>query len=273
MSEAAALDQGGARPARPIIRRIAPGAPVEWLRRGWQDMVKTRFRGSLYGILFVLMGYTISSVYSTRWQLTMGLIAGFFLVGPFLACGIYELSRQLQRGERLDVIASLLCWQRNPGSIGFFGIMLTFAMIIWARVSLIVFALFSTTEFPTLQRLLTTVFSTDNLEFLLVWTVVGFVFASIVFAIGVISAPLMLDRRTDTMTAVIASVQSLLKNPAALYFWAVLIVLIVGASLLLGFVPLIITAPLVGHATWHAYEALVDWTAGDPAGAAGQSRP
>lgn len=265
MIDTASLAPVSAPPQRPDVRSIRAAQPIEWLQRGWHDMLASRFRASLYGLLFVLMGYAISAIYATRWQLTMGLIAGFFLVGPFLASGIYEISRQIERGEKPDLIASLTCWRRNMGAIGFFGIMLTFLMIVWARVSLIIFALFSTTDFPTLQRLLATVFSVDNLEFLIVWMVVGFVFASIVFAIGVVSAPMMLDRRTDAMTAVFASARCLLQSPFPLYTWAAMIVVIIGLSLLLGFIPLVITAPLIGHATWHAYRACIDWTVDDSA--------
>ena len=142
--------------------------------------------------------------------------------------------------------------------VAFFAAILAFAMILWARVSFVVFALFSTTDFPTLKGVVAQIASLDNLEFLLVWGGVGFVFATLVFAISVVSIPLMLDRRTDTMVAIFTSVRALVANPGPVYLWAALIVLLVGASLLLWFGLLVVTAPLVGHATWHAYRELVD---------------
>lgn len=244
-------------PSLPSINTVPDTAPIEWLTRGWKDFVSTRFQGAFYGVVFVLMGYAIAWVYATKWQLTMGLMGGFFLMGPFLCTGIYDLSRQYERTGKARLIASITCWKRNPSSLAFFAIILTFAMIVWARVSLVLFALSSTTSFPTLKGVLQQIFSIQNPQFLFLWVGVGFIFASIVYAIGVIAAPMMLDRKSDTMAAVFSSVRSVHANPKPLYFWAFLVVLIIGLSLLAGFLPLLITAPLVGHATWHAYRDLV----------------
>ena len=188
--------------------------------------------------------------------------------GVPLRVWLYWLSRSRSLGQRASLRESLTCWSRNPKSIGFFAAMLTFLMVIWARVSVVLFALFSTAELPTLHHVLAQVFSMHNLEFVAVWGGAGFVFASIVFAISVVSVPLMLDRDTDTMMAVFASAKALWTNPVPMYLWAALIVLLIGASLVLWFGLLLVTAPLVGHATWHAYRDLV----GDDAGAAGEPR-
>jgi len=279
MNSDSAMDEGGAspdtdsaakpdgashanpesRPEAPEFLPLANNSALTWLREGWQDMVRSRFVGVFYGFVFVMMGFMISNVYAHYWQLTMGLIAGFFLVGPFLSTGIYDLSRQLDRDGKSNLFKSFICWRRNLGAISFFSLILTFAMIVWARVSLIIFALFSTTDFPTLQIILATVFSADNIGFLLIWALVGFVFASLIFAIGAISAPMMLDRRSDAMSAIFASAHCLYRSPRAMFTWAAAIVLIIGLSLLLGFVPLLITAPLIGHATWRAYKGCLSF--------------
>lgn len=241
----------------PSVRTVEFGAPLRWLARGWDDFRATGFRGAFYGLVFALMGTAIALVYATRWQLTMGLSAGFFLVGPFICTGIYELSRQRARAEPVSLPASMTCWRRNLGGVAFFAAILTFAMIVWARVSVVLFALFSTTDFPTLKGVVAQIASLQNLEFLLVWGGVGFVFATLVFSISVVSIPLMLDRRTDTMVAIFTSVRVLFANPGPVYLWAALIVLLIGASLVLWFGLLVLTAPVVGHATWHAYRELV----------------
>jgi len=241
----------------PEIRSVGLAAPFRWLAAGFKDMQATRLRASFYGLMFVLMGFAIAAMYETRWQLTMGLTAGFFLVGPFLFCGIYWLSRQRERGDQSSLTASLFCWKLNPASIGFFAAILTFLMVVWARVSVVIFALFSTRDFPTMQGMIFQIFSMTNTPFVIAWFGVGFIFASIAFAISVVSVPLMLDRNTDTMIALFTSVRALWTNTVPLYLWAALIVALVGASLLLSFIPLLLTAPLVGHATWHAYRDLV----------------
>jgi len=260
MTQADSAGASAPPPSAPGVRRIDAGAPLRWLARGWDDFRATGFRGAYSGVIFVLMGLLISVVYASRWQLTMGLTAGFFLMGPFVCTGIYELSRQRARGETVDLGPTLTCWRRNLGGIAFFAAILTFAMIVWARVSVVLFALFSTTDFPTLHGVVRQIVSLENLEFVAVWGGVGFVFATLVFAISVVSIPLMLDRRTDTMMAIFSSVRALFTNPGPLYLWAALIVALIGGSLLLKLLPLVITAPLVGHATWHAYRDLIEET-------------
>ena len=237
--------------------RIGFDAPFRWLKLGADDMVKTRFAGVVYGLVFAAMGLALSAIYASHWQLTMGLTAGFFLMGPFVCAGVYELSRQLERGEPISLPKSAMCWMRNPGSIGFFAAMLTFAMIVWARVSIVIFALFSTTDFPTLQGVLSQIFSLQNYEFVAVWMGIGFVFASIVFAISVVSVPMMLDRDTDGVVAVLTSLRAFGGSVPAMIVWALLIVLLVGLGFALAFAGLVVAVPVIGHATWHAYRALV----------------
>ena len=127
-----------------------------------------------------------------------------------------------------------------------------------ARASLVVFAIFYTKEMPNLTGFLTQVVSLENLEFLLVYFGVGFVFALLVFAVSVVSIPLMLDRNQDAITSMLASIRALAENPAPLLVWAALIV---GLTLL-GFmsfhIGLAVLMPLVGHATWHAYRDIVE---------------
>lgn len=256
-AQAGKADEERQAPRLPVVRPVGATAPFRWLARAWGDMTASGFRGLFYGAVFALMGLLVSVVYATRWQLTMGLTAGFFLVGPFVCTGLYELSRQLERGERPDLVASLTCWRRNLGGIAFFAAILTFAMIVWARVSIVIFALFSTTDFPTLQGVIVQIVRLTNVEFVLVWGGVGFVFASLVFAISVVSIPLLLDRRTDTMIAIFTSARALFANPVPVYLWALMIVVFIGASLLLWMWPLVLTAPLIGHSTWHAYRDLI----------------
>ena len=232
-------------------------AAFRFLAQGWEEMQATKFRGVFYGLLFVLMGYAIRGVYENLWQMTMGLTAGFFLMGPFLCCGIYDLSRQHSRGYVPNISASTVSWSRNWKSIAFFAAILTFFMIVWARVSVVLFALFGAHNYPDLRDMISKIISLQNIEFLLIWAGVGFVFASLVFAISVVSMPMMLDRGSDTMESIGTSAKTLWNNPGAMLVWALTLVVLIGGSLAL-FLPLLaITAPLVGHATWRMYRELV----------------
>ncbi|MBL8352025.1 MAG: DUF2189 domain-containing protein [Burkholderiaceae bacterium] len=233
-------------------------APLSWLRRGAADLRDTNFRGVFYGLCFLGLALAIGWMHEALWQATMGLTAIAFLIGPFLCCGVYELSRQRERGEPPDLVASLTCWMRNLKSIALFTVLLVFCMIVWARVSVVMFALFASQDYVTLQGILRQIVEgSRNLEFLLVWSVVGCGFASLVFAVSVVSMPLLLDRQEDTVAAIAASVQALWRQPATCAIWAALIVGLVGGSLLLFLPAIVITGPWVAHATWHAYRALL----------------
>jgi uncharacterized membrane protein len=236
---------------------LPPGAVIGLLVDGAREMRATRFAGVIYGLLFVLMGQAIFTLYANVWQMTMGLTAGFFLMGPFVCCGIYDLSRQHALGAQLSIRQSLTSWARNWKSIAFFAAILTFLMIVWARVSVVLFALFATHDYVDVSGMLMKITSASNLPFLMVWSGVGFVFASLVFAISVVSMPMMLDRDADTIEAIAASAIALWHNPAAMLTWALLITLLIGASLVFFLPALAITAPLVGHTTWKVYKAVV----------------
>jgi uncharacterized membrane protein len=185
------------------------------------------------------------------------LSAGFFLMGPFVCCGIYELSRQKERGEKVSIVGSAACWMRTWKSIAFFAAILTFLMIVWARVSVVLFALLAAHDYPDLKDMLHRLMSFDNLSFLLIWGCVGFVFAGLVFAISVVSMPMMLDRGSDTMEAIATSAVALWNNRGAMLAWAVVIAVLIGGSLMFFLPALAVTAPLVGHTTWRVYRALV----------------
>lgn len=224
---------------------------------GAKEMRDTDYYGMVYGALFTLMGYAIAALYQHVWQLTMGLTAAFFLMGPFICCGIYDLSRQKALGTRARLWPTLTCWSRNWKSIAFFAAMLTFFLIVWLRVSVVLFALFATHNYPELKDMVQKIVSMDNLVFLGVWSAVGLVFASLVFAMSVVSVPMMLDRGADTIEAIATSAIVLWNNPGAMLVWALTIVVLIGASLIFFLPLLILTAPLVGHTTWKVYQALV----------------
>lgn len=252
-----------------VRARVPPMAPLRWLRRGAADLSATGFRGLFYGACFLALALAIGWAHGAVWQATMGVTAASFLIGPFLCCGVYELSRQRERGERPDLPASLSSWRRNAKSIAFFAVLLVFCLIVWARVSVILFALFASHDYVTLKSMLAQVVTGRNLEFLLVWAAVGCGFATLVMAISVVSVPMLLDQPSDTVAAVATSARALWSNPAACFVWALLIVLLVGASLALFLPAIVVVGPWVAHATWHAYRGLVDMRSSDGAGSTG----
>lgn len=268
MSDPQVVSDGAQSAARPVgspfpaIRRVPLGAPLHWLALGWRDLRAAPGASLFYGAVFALMGWLIHVVFQQMVELTSALTAGFLLVGPFLATGLYDISRRRQRGQAVSLRDTLTAWRSNLGAFSLFALCLTVIMLVWARASLVTFALFFSGGMPTLKNFLAQVVSADHVDFLLAYFAVGGVFASIVFAVSVVSVPMMLDRGTDTVVAALTSVRALIANPVPLVLWAVLIVLIVGLGFATLFFGLVVAVPWIGHATWHAYQALVE---SDPA--------
>ncbi|MBN8282997.1 DUF2189 domain-containing protein [Zoogloea sp.] len=251
-------EQAGAGLPFPTIRNIGFGAPFRWIARGFSDLKACPTASLFYGFCFTGMGLLVTFVFEHAYQYTSAVTTGFLLLAPFFAMGLYELSRRRELGEACALLPTLTVWRRNAGNIAVFAAVLTVIFLIWARASLVVFAIFYTKEMPNLSGFLSQVVSLENLEFLLVYCGVGFVFALLVFAVSVVSIPLMLDRNQDAVTAMLASIRALAENPLPLLVWAALIV---GLTLL-GFMSfhlgLAVLMPVVGHATWHAYRELVE---------------
>jgi uncharacterized membrane protein len=120
------------------------------------------------------------------------------------------------------------------------------------------FALFYEGGMPTLEGFIAQIVKFDNIEFMIAYLVVGAIFAELVFAFSVVSIPMMLDRNQDTVTAMLASFLALVRNLPMMLLWGALIVSLTAVGIATAFIGLIITMPLVGHATWHAYRALIE---------------
>lgn len=245
-------------PPFPRIREVPFLAPLRWISRGIDDLKGCPGASLFYGFCFAAMGFLLNFVFKNAYQYTSALSTGFLLVGPFFAIGLYDISRRREKGERCALAPTLAAWRVRAGSIGVFSLILTVVFLVWARASLVVFALFYTSEMPSLQGFMRQVVSLDNLEFLVIYFIIGLMFASIVFAISVISIPLMLDRDQDTVTSMIASTYALIRNFSALSLWAGVIVILTALGFATLFIGLIVTMPIIGHATWHAYRDLVE---------------
>jgi uncharacterized membrane protein len=240
----------------PRIVVVDADAPLRWLARGWRDLMTGP--GLFYGIAYVAMAWSLQTYLAAQPHITLMLGTGFALAGPFLTLGLYDLSRQRESGVAPDLLPSMRAWARHPGSIGLYAIILLLLLAGWMRVSVVLVALFYQGSMPTATTFLKSLmFSGDNLVFLAVYFGVGALFALLVLALSVVSIPMMLDRGTDTITAMIVSCIVLARNPAAMAVWGALIGVLILAGLVTWYLALLITGPLVGHATWHAYRDLV----------------
>lgn len=214
----------------PEPRHVGIGAPLRWLRLGVLDLLRAPGPSLFYGCVFAFGGWLIYLVFRFAFALAYGLTWGFLLVGPYLATGLYDISRRIEAGQNVTLGPTLTAWRTNVGEFGVFSIVLTVLLLLWSRASLILFALFFSSGLPSVDDLLGQVLSLQHWDFVLAYFAVGALFALITFSISVVSIPLILHRRTETIVAAVTSVRTLYENPAALLFWAILILVLIGAG-------------------------------------------
>ncbi|MEX2630127.1 MAG: DUF2189 domain-containing protein [Tistlia sp.] len=256
MSEQVAVLSSGV----PRINRISADQPWTWLARGWVDLRAAPAVGLGYGALFALVGFLVLALMAAwdLFELFLPLAGGFLLVAPVLAVGLYETSRRLQAGEPCSMRLALTAWQRNLGQVALLGVVLLLFFIAWMRLASLIFMLFFAYDPPSPSGFLEHVFLRwESIPFLLVGGGIGALLATLVFAIAAISAPMLLDRDVNVVVAIATSVEAVRRNPFPMFVWACLIVLFIGAGLATFYLGLIVTLPIVGHATWHAYRDLV----------------
>jgi uncharacterized membrane protein len=245
----------------PKVRRIAMDRPWAWLAAGWQDLRRAPAVALSYGVIFAASGLALTAAIwlLDMFYLVLPLAAGFMLLGPVLAVGLYEVSRRLGAGEPVGLGLAFIAWRRNPAQIALMGLLLMLFLLAWIRFATLIFALFFSQNPPDPNNFVAEVFlSVDSIPFLVVGTVIGAVLAALVFALSAVSIPMLLDRDSNVITAAVCSFVAVRHNFAAMAVWAGLIVLFVGAGLVTGYLGLVVTLPLIGHATWHAYKDLIE---------------
>ena len=250
----------------PNIRKVDLDQPWKWLSAGWTDLRKAGSVSLPYGIVFAVAGYALTAaiwVFET-FYLVLPLAAGFMLLGPLAGVGLYDTSRRLEQGQAVTIGTALIAWRKNAPQIGLMGLVLMLFMLAWIRIATIIFALFFSGAPPRPEPffLLDVFVSAQSIPFLIVGTLVGGVLAVAVFAISAVSIPLLLDRDANVITAIVASFEAVRQNFWPMALWARLIVLFVGAGIVTAYVGLIVTLPLIGHATWHVYRSVVVWDDG-----------
>jgi uncharacterized membrane protein len=251
--------------ALPRIRSIAPGAVWSWLRAGWSDLKRVPLPSLFYGVVLAAMGYLLTR-FIGQGAYALALITGFLLVGPFLAMGLYDISRTLERGEPVRLSATLLAWRANVPAIGLYTIIVVLLMAVWIRISVVVVALFFEGGMPSATTLWSDIVQSEHgLVFLLVYAAAGFGFALLVFATSVVSLPMLLDRsHMDTISAMITSFNAVRLNLFPMLLWAAIVVALTAVGFVTYYIGLVVAIPVIGHATWHAYRDVVDrQTAGE----------
>jgi len=242
----------------PLMLHVRASAIIDWLHAGVTDTHRGGPASIFYGITFAAAGLIMHTVLAESDWLLAGLTTGFFLLGPFLAMGLYDLSRRMGKGEAPKLIPSLTAWRPNLMNIACFAGLLLLALLIWIRTSLFIFAYFFDGGLPTFTDVVLNVITFKQPTFTLIYFTVGGLFATFIFASSVIAMPLMLDSKVSATTAAMASLLACSRNPVPMLLWALCIVVLIGFGFATSFLGLIVTMPVVGHASWHAYRDLVE---------------
>jgi len=244
------------------VRAIPALRPLGWLARGWQDLMRCPLPGLLHGLALAAFGAALVALAHDRFWLLSGAFTGFLLVAPLLATGLYAVSRALERHQRADLSVAIAAW-RPDGRLIVFGLLLAFAGTGWVMTSASLITGFAPAPVHSPMDFLKVVVLNENSHLFELWLGLGALLAAPVFASSVIAIPLMLDRQVGLLAAVLTSWRVVQAHPLPMALWAALLMglTVLGmATLLLG---LIVIAPWLAHASWHAYRDLVS-TAGLP---------
>lgn len=251
--------------SRPAVREVELAQPLQWLARGWRDFSRCPLPGLLHGAALSLFGAALVFVAGPRFWLLSGAFSGFLLVAPIFVTGLYAISRALERGERAGLAVALAAWRPRDHRLVAFGLLLALAGTGWVLTSASLIIGFA----PSVHGLGDFVRQVvlDERSFLFeAWVLLGAVLAAPVFASSVVAIPLLLDRRVGVLAAVLTSWRAVLVNPLALALWAALLMGLTVLGMATALVGLVVVAPWLSHASWHAYRDLVDASALPEAG-------
>ena len=235
-------------------RTLAPGAPLRWVALGWADFRRAPGPSLAYGIAIVLLSWLVTGIglkYGTYWSALI-LLSGFVFVAPLLAFGLYFISRQVGDGNTPSIARSIDAIKKALGTAMVFALALLVLFLIWARSASMVHVFFPMNENPSWSQLAT---------FLGIGTAVGAVFCGLTFLFSAFSLPMICDRDADAVTAIVTSVNAVLRNKPAMAVWALLIMALTAIGFATALIGLAVTIPVLGYATWHSYEDAIDASA------------
>ncbi|OUS07120.1 hypothetical protein A9Q96_07370 [Rhodobacterales bacterium 52_120_T64] len=229
--------------------------------KGMSDFRKAPIYGIVFGTIFAALGVVLYLQFVV-WQSDISIIplaAGFPLIGPFVAVGMYEVSRLLERGESVSwmTVAQAIYAERKR-QIPSIAFVVLFIFLIWVYMAHLVFALsFGLKPLTNVMTSADILLTKEGITMLLMGTVVGGFLSFVLFSVTVIGIPLLVDREIDVVTAMITSFSLVLNNLVVMLSWGA----IVGVLLLIAMTPifmgLIVVLPVLGHATWHLYKLAI----------------
>ncbi|MCA3561229.1 MAG: DUF2189 domain-containing protein [Aestuariivirga sp.] len=250
------------RPPAVKINTISVADVKAALIAGWRDFLRAPLIGLFFGGIYAAGGiaiFLLLKVYHEPWWI-IPIAVGFPLIGPFVAVGLYETSRRIAAGEPLNfgqILMVILAQRKRQVAWMAFAVLFIFWMWLYeVRMLLAVFLGFK--SFSSIEAFFNIVTTTpEGIGFLLVGTGVGAFISFVLFCTTVVGIPLLLDREIDLVTGIIYSFKAVLQNPAPMIGFGILVVALTFAAFVPVFLGLLVVLPVLGHATWHLYKAVV----------------
>ncbi|NVO58688.1 DUF2189 domain-containing protein [Rhodobacteraceae bacterium B1Z28] len=248
--------------AMPKVNKVTAGDITASLKAGFSDFLTRPFMSGFFGLLYAVFG--ILFVWSLIWLgkiwMIIPAVVGFPLVAPFAATGLYEMSRRLQKGESFgwSEILTVMANQRKR-EMGWMAFVTLFIFWVWIyQVRLWLAIILQDAPFSDFDGFLNTVFFTpQGWTFLAIGTCAGAILSAVLFSVTVVAMPLLLDRETNFVSAMLTSIRVVTENPVVMLTWAAIISVTMLLSLVPAFLGLIFTLPILGHTTWHLYQRAV----------------
>lgn len=242
-------------------RELAASAPLRWVRLGWQDFRRASRQSLGYGVAIVMLSWLVTGIglkLGSYW-VALVLLSGFVFIAPVLALGLYSISRQLERGLPPSLARCRVEMGKSLGTAMVFALAVLVLFLVWARAGSMVHVFIPVRSNPDWVQLA---------PFLAVGSAVGSIFAALTFLFSAFSLPMICDREVDAVTAIVTSVNAVLRNKPAMAVWVMLIVALTAIGFATALIGLAVTIPVLGHATWHAYRETIDaaiWPSIEPA--------
>ena len=264
-------------PAADNLPLVAPArqlpflAPWRWLYLALQDFRRAPALSLLWGLIITGISMVVSllAYQLGRFALLAVLLSGFVYVAPLLGVGLYAVSRALARQESPSFGSSFAAIERVLGQSAIFAICSTIVVLVWSRTGMMVTAFFPATELEQtqfFQAFMQGEVHMDGagsrfLHFLMLGSALGSIFALLCFAMTAVSLPMLVDKKVDMVTALISSINAVLRNKLVMLQWAAIIVVLIGLGVATAYIGFILIMPLLAYGAWHAYQDTLDTSA------------
>ncbi len=246
----------------PKVNKITVEDITESLKEGFSDFLARPFMSGFFGLFYAVFGllFVWCLVWLGKIWMIIPAAVGFPLIAPFAAAGLYEMSRRLQEGKSFgwSEILGVMANQRKR-EMGWMAFVTLFIFWVWIyQVRLWLAITLQNASFSDFEGFLNVVFYTpQGWTFLAIGTCVGAFLSGVLFSVTVVAMPMLLDRETNFVSAMLTSIRVVTENPVVMLGWAAIISVTMLLSMAPAFLGLVFTLPILGHTTWHLYRRAV----------------